>query len=354
MSQLPSVDSSIPPTSRFHTAKIIDVHHHVFLDAQAKARKNTLVGWITPPEHLPWRPSPAMSAMDMMGVQTAILSPPPVATTNRTEVRAMNIYLSQLRAAYPTRFGFLAGLPALGDVQGALNEIAFALDHLGADGFALISSYGIGTAAKYIADNLFDPIWDELNRRHAVVFLHGAQTPSSTPYPHPFLGLPISEASASVDRSHTSKNAKTQPCTIKVPNETYKAAAHLVITGKKRRFHNVKIILAHLGGSTPFLAPRVAALSHYMGCPLAPDDILQDFKTFYYETALSSHPTTLAAIDAFVPIDRVLFGSDYPAVSTATSRWYTKHLEDHYVREPRKLDCILRDNALALFPRLRA
>lgn len=99
---------------------------------------------------------------------------------------------------------------------------------------------------------------------------------------------------------------------MKVPNETYKAAAHLVVTGKKRRFHNVKIILAHLGGSTPFLAPRVAALSHYMGCPLAPDEILQDFKTFYYETALSSHPATLAAIDAFVPIDHVLFGSDYP------------------------------------------
>lgn len=165
MSQLPSVDSS---TSRFHTTKIIDVHHHVFLDAQAKVKKNTLAGWITPPEHLPWRPSPAMSAMDTMGIQTAILSPPPVATTNRTEVRAMNIYLSQLRAAYPTRFGFLAGLPALGDVQGldtlepsqcffmithslgALNEITFALDHLGADGFALISSYGIGTAASRI------------------------------------------------------------------------------------------------------------------------------------------------------------------------------------------------------------
>ncbi|KAF8551459.1 hypothetical protein OG21DRAFT_279761 [Imleria badia] len=285
-----SVDSAASPTSRFHTPKIIDVHHHVFLDAQKKAKKNTLVGWITPPEHLPWRPSPAMLAMDTMGIQTAILSPPPVATTSRTEVRAMNIYLSQLRAAYPSRFGFLAGLPTLGDVQGALNEIAFAMDHLDADGFALISSYGLGNTARYIADDLFDPIWDELNRRHAVVFLHGAQTPSSTPYPNPFLGLPISE----------------------VPNETYKAAAHLVVTGKKRRFHNVKIILAHLGGSTLFLAPRVAALSHYMGCPLAPDEILQDFKTFYYETALSSHPTTLAALDAFVPIDRVLFGSDYP------------------------------------------
>lgn len=101
-----------------HTPKIIDVHHHVFLDAQKKAKKNTLVGWITPPEHLPWRLSQATLAMDTMGIQTAILSPPPVATTNRTEARAMNIHLSQLRAAYPTRFGFLAGLPTLGDVQG--------------------------------------------------------------------------------------------------------------------------------------------------------------------------------------------------------------------------------------------
>ncbi|KAF8450600.1 hypothetical protein L210DRAFT_2399185 [Boletus edulis BED1] len=327
-----NVNCSTSPSTQFHSPKIIDVHHHVFFDAQKKAKKNTLVGWITPPEHLPWRPSPAMLAMNTMGIRTAILSPPPVAITNRTEVRAMNIYLSQLRAAYPTRFGFLAGLPTLGDVQGALNEIAFALDHLEADGFALISSYGTGNTAKYIADDLFDPIWDELNRRHAVVFLHGAQTPSSTPYPHPFLGLPISE----------------------VPNETYKAAAQLVVTGKKRRFQNVKIILAHLGGSTPFLAPRVASLSHYMGCPLTPDEILHDFKTFYYETALSSHPTTLAALDAFVPIDRVLFGSDYPAVSTATSRWFTKHLEDHYAGEPCKLERILRDNALALFPRLRA
>lgn len=114
-----SVDSSTSPTSRSHTPKIIDVHHHVFPDAQQKVKKNTLVGWITPLEHLPWQPSPVMSAMDSMDIQIAILSPPPVATTNRAEVRAMNIYLSQLRAAYPARFGFFAGLPTLGDVQGS-------------------------------------------------------------------------------------------------------------------------------------------------------------------------------------------------------------------------------------------
>lgn len=45
----------------------------------------------------------------------------------------------------------------------------------------------------YIGHDKFDPIWEELNRRQAVVHLHGTQTPSSTPYPHEFLGLPITE-----------------------------------------------------------------------------------------------------------------------------------------------------------------
>ncbi|KAL4081687.1 hypothetical protein V8B97DRAFT_80219 [Scleroderma yunnanense] len=81
---------------------------------------------------------------------------------------------------------------------------------------------------------------------------------------------------------------------------------------KNSNFQTSKIIFAHLGGSTPFLAPRVAVLSHHMRCPLSPEEILQDFGTFYYETALSSHEATLAAIEAFVPADHILFGSDFP------------------------------------------
>jgi predicted TIM-barrel fold metal-dependent hydrolase len=314
----------------------IDVHHHFFLDARKKAKKNLEVGWRTPDENLPWRPQTSLAAMDKLGVQTAILSPPPISFTphdgaeDLAKVRQQNIYSSQLRATYPSRFGFLAGLPFLDDVKGSLEEIAFSFDVLGADGVALLSSYGDGNSAKYVADDLYDPIWKELDRRHAVVFLHGAQTPSSTPYPHPWLGVPISE----------------------VPNETYKAAAHLVVSGKKRRFHNVNIILTHLGGSTPFLAPRVAALSHYMGCPLTPEEIIEDFKSFYYETALSAHETTLTAMSTLVPSDRLLFGTDFPAVSTKTAEWYTENLENYFAGRPLDLANIMRDNALRLFPNL--
>lgn len=196
------------------------------------------------------------------------------------------------------------------------------------------------------------------------MFLHGAQTPSSTPYPHPWLGLPISEVSPEEVQEVSPAYSK------KVPNETYKAAAHLVVSGKKRRFSNVNIILAHLGGSTPFLAARVAALSYHMGCPLTPAEIIEDFKSFYYETALSAHETTLTAMVTFVPLNRLLFGTDFPgncrncathctfdddlilAASTKTVEWYTENLEKYLANRPLDLANVMRNNALSLFPNL--
>ena len=172
----------------------------------------------------------------------------------------------------------------------------------------------------YLGDRRFDPIWEELSRRRAAVFLHGAQTRPERPDPHDFLGVPI----------------------VEVPHETFKAAASLVVSGSKRKYPNISFVLAHFGGSTPFLAPRVAVLSNYMGSGLTPDDILADFKTFYYETALSSHETTLTAMESFVGPDKFVFGTDFPgthpprlsksvvcspsevAVSKDMAAWYTK------------------------------
>lgn len=98
-----------------------------------------------------------------------------------------------------------------------------------------------------------------------------------------------------------------------MPNETFKAAAHLVVTGKKRRFARVRIVLAHLGGSTPFLAPRVAALAAHMGCTLAPDACLADFSSFFLDTALAAHESTLGMCT--ISPHRLLFGTDFPGES---------------------------------------
>lgn len=95
-----------------------------------------------------------------------------------------------------------------------------------------------------------------------------------------------------------------------MPNETFKAAAHLVVTGKKRRYSRVKIVLAHLGGSAPFLAPRVAVLSGHMGCTLSPEECIEDFSNFFFDTALSAHESTLS-MSTMRP-ERLLFGTDFP------------------------------------------
>lgn len=72
------------------------------------------------------------------------------------------------------------------------------------------------------------------------------------------------------------------------------------------------MILAHSGGTVIALAPRVAILSRHMGCELTADQILEDFKTFYYETALSAYEPVLLALEAFVPPTRIIFGTDFP------------------------------------------
>jgi len=132
---------------------------------------------------------------------------------------------------------------------------------------------------------------------------------------------------------------------VEVPHETFKAAASLVVSGKKRKYSNISFVLAHLGGSTPFLAPRVAVLSNYMGSGLTPEDILDDFKTFYYDTALSSHESTLAAMRSFVSPDRVVFGTDFPAVSKDMAVWYTRKVDQFY---PDADAPVWRDNILKI------
>jgi 6-methylsalicylate decarboxylase len=320
----------------------IDIHQH-FLPAHAGVREHlasvaTNTGWKFPAENLPWAPEKALAFMDQLGIAATVLSltgspgGQGVGKANREFARVLNLAASEIVHEYPDRFGFFANIPIPTDTEAALDELRFALDELGADGLNLTSSYGAGDAAVYVADDALDPIWEELDRRSSVVFIHGDQTLGRNAPPSPLLPVPVTE----------------------VPNETYKAAAHLVTSGKKRRFENVKVILSHAGGSTPILAGRVAGLSRHQGCELTPVEIIHDFATFYYETALAGHETTLAALESLVASDHLLFGTDYPAVSLATAAWYTDQVDEYFADR-----CIARDelmfrNAQALLPSLCA
>ena len=63
----------------------------------------------------------------------------------------------------PGRFGLFATLSMI-DVDRMLREIEYALDTLKAD--------GVGLGDKWLGDSRYKPVFDELNRRGAVVYVH--------------------------------------------------------------------------------------------------------------------------------------------------------------------------------------
>ncbi len=167
----------LPQTSAPATRlRLIDLHHHMLPPAyMAEARHRVVAqgqGYL-PPTVLQWTPENSLAEMDQAGVATAILS---ISTPGvwfgavheaRSLARKCNEYAARLVRDHPGRFGLFAAVP-LPDIEGSLREIAYALDVLQADGIGLMTSYG----DKWPGDPVYAPVFAELNRRKAVVYIH--------------------------------------------------------------------------------------------------------------------------------------------------------------------------------------
>ena len=83
------------------------------------------------------------------------------------DLKNSNEYAASLVTKHPTRFCLLAALPT--DNPGAaLREIGRAVHKYSADGFAIICTYN----GVSLGDPTLDIMWAELNRQHAIVFVH--------------------------------------------------------------------------------------------------------------------------------------------------------------------------------------
>ncbi|MFL9889065.1 amidohydrolase family protein [Paraburkholderia agricolaris] len=306
----------------------IDVHQHVvppFWADELPSNGGDQSGTAIPR----WSPQSAVDMMDSQQIATGILSltAPSVAAwkpdERRTMARRVNEYTADLVVKRPTRFGHFATLP-LPDVDGALHELGYALDELRADGVVLLSNY----EGKYLADPTFEPLWAELDRRRAVVFVHP--------------GLPQIRG----------LDAVAAPM-VDYPFDTTRAAVQLVQNGIIDRYPHVRIILAHAGGFLPYASHRFAQLARVFRPDAdSPADILAKFRRFYFDTALSASPVALPALKAFAGTERILFGSDFPYVSADIAGTFTAQLdayEDFTVAEHKSVN---HGNAWTLFPRL--
>lgn len=310
------------------SSKRIDVHAHMippFWAAMLDA-KGGQPSWGTPE----WSPEAAIALMDRLEVQTAILSLSAPALLSldgaeRTEMgRRVNDYGGELTRQHPGRFGFYV-TPQLPDVKGACDEIARGMDELGADGVVLLSNYH-GT---YLGDPAFAPMWDELERRKAVVYIHPSD-PKMAPIP----GIPGP--------------------VIDFPMDTTRTAISLVAGRVTERCGSVRIILSHAGGFLPYAATRFAVLLHaYALKDKSEEALTAELRTFYFDTALST-PNALPSLLAFAAPGHVVFGSDNPYVPPGVLARFTRELDEYAGFKPNQLDSINRGTCEALFPRLRA
>lgn len=271
-----------------------------------------------------WSLEGALDMMQAARIERAVLSisTPSVHLGDDAQARDMarevNEFCADLVKQHPQRFGFFATL-TLPDVEGAIAEARYALDVLKADGVVLLANAG-GT---YLGDPAWEPLMDELNQRHAVMFVH----PSFLPGPS-VEGIPAYAADFLLD--------------------TTRAALSYAKSGALERYPHLKVILSHGGGFLPYAAERVARVCSPDGGNPAGIDRLQQF---YFDVALSSSPYALPALLAFAKPSHILYGSDWPHAPKARGLHFADML-DAFALSAEQRSAIHRGNALALFPRL--
>jgi len=275
---------------------LVDVHHHFippFYLAENRDRIARSRGGGLSHAWLNWTPQRMVDAMDRNGVAVAVLSvsTPGVwfgdAEAARMTSRRCNDYAADLVRSRPARFGLFAAI-ALPDVDGALREIEYALDVLGADGIGLLTSYG----DRWLGHADYTPVFEELHRRNAVVFVH-----------------PTTPASARTLLPDVS------PMIAEVPHDTARAIVNLLLTGTLSRFDGIRFVFSHAGGTFPMIAGRVHQYVPKAALESMPHGIEHELSRCYFDIAGTAHRPAIAALTSLVPDTRILFGSDEPHVA---------------------------------------
>jgi 6-methylsalicylate decarboxylase len=304
----------------------IDVHHH-----PTPAREIAQGRTIGSPGIKEWTAAVSIEDMDRNGVATALLSLPHRAAVWRGDpkparktAREWNEFMTRQANDYPGRFGVFAAVPIL-DADGSLCEAEYALDTLSADGINLMTNMG----DRWLGDPHYFPLFEELHRRKAVVYVH-----------------PIS-----ADCIQNALMPSIDDSMIEFCTDTSRAIANLLFSGAAHRFKDISFIFSHAGGTMPFILERFTRhpMTDKTLAAKVPEGVATYLKRFYYDTAQASHPYAMSSITKLVAITQLLFGTDFPF----------RNAEDHVNGlkacgfSDADLFAIECDNASRLLPHLR-
>ncbi len=271
------------------TTPLVDVHAHFLTESYVDAAR---AAGHEHPDGMPawpdWDPDRHLDLMDTCGIATSVLSISSPGThfgddtAARRLSRAVNEHGATLRADHPDRFGHFASLP-LPDVEGAIREAVHALDELGSDGVTVETNAG----GRYPGHPDLAPLWSELDRRGAVVFVHPTSPPSAA--------------------SLTSGRPRPM---LEFLFDTARAFTDLALTGTLVRFPGIRWIATHGGGALPLLADRIELFRTAFGDPAGPP-VPEQLSGLWFDTAGTPFPHQVPTVARAFGTDRLVYGSDY-------------------------------------------
>jgi 6-methylsalicylate decarboxylase len=275
----------------------IDVHHHfgspAWISMTSTKKTQGYQTW------QPYTPARAIEDMDRGGVTTSMISitTPGIWFGNLEETRSMarreNEYGAKMVSDHKDRFSLFAVLP-LPDVEASLREIEYAFDTLKAEGVGLLSNWG----NKWLADESFKPVLDELNRRKAIVYTHGA-------------------APSCCGGSYVPGVPET---TIEYNTDVSRTIVSLISSGTASRTPDIRYILSHGGGTITALTGRFLgneATADNLAAKPKLDSRLYHLRRFYYDTAASTNPVNIQSLKMLVGTSQIVFGTDHPFGNSA-------------------------------------
>ena len=225
------------------------------------------------------------------GVDTQVLTfttpgvhvePPDVAVAL---ARQINDAFARVVREKKGRFTALATLP-LNDPAASVTELERAMKELGLPGAMVFSN--VNHVA--LADDAYAPLWKKADELGAVIYIHPTD-PLGVDAMLDYWLMPL----------------------VGFLMDTTLAAAKLVFSGVVERHPQIRWVLTHMGGATPYLAERYdrgyrAFVECRRNISKPPSEYLQ---TFYYDT-VNFNPDAVKFAISFAGIDRILAGSDYP------------------------------------------
>lgn len=290
---------------------LVDVHAHFVTPEYVAAAR---AAGIDRPDNMPGWPSWSVEAhldvLDRAAVQKAILSissPGIDFGVDESAARLgthVNDFAAEVSREHPDRFGFFASLP-LPNVDGALDEIerAFAM---GATGVAIESSAG-GT---YLGDPSYAPVWAELNRRRAIVFVHPTSPPAAELTD---VGLP-------------------RPM-LEFIFDTTRTMTDLIVSDTLKKNPDVRVIAPHCGAALPFLAERIQFVLNVLdaaGESHNTPDFVAQLQLLWFDVAGFPMPTQVPALLSTVGPEHLLYGSDYCWTAPAGVDHQLQSLDEHW------------------------